>query len=102
MINRAGNLVVHGTPLVAICEAVAALGFAADHFLHRLLVIEPPVHGVDMGEVKGAGRQQAGVLVRLEILSTVPVLHQLQSLNKLFGQCLIARDKRKYANIVLK
>jgi len=87
---------------VAICEAVAALGFATGRFLRRLLVIEPPVHGVHMGQVKRARRQQARVPAGLEILCTVPVLHQLQCVNKLLGQGLFAGSRRKYASIVSK
>jgi hypothetical protein len=53
--SHAGK-VVQGTPLVAICEAIAALGFAPNSFIGWLLLIESPVHGVNPGEVECAKR----------------------------------------------
>lgn len=50
--------------------------------------VEPPVHGVDVGEVVGAWSEQARVLARREILGTVPVLHQLQRRHELLRRNL--------------
>jgi hypothetical protein len=45
--------------------------------------IEPPVHGVDVGEVVGARDEQGRVLAGDEILGAVAVLTQFQRLDKL-------------------
>ena len=79
---------------MAICEAVAALGFAAACFLGQLLGIEPPVHGVDLGEVERAWLQLARVSARLEVLCAISVFHQLQCLNEFLRQGLVARGRR--------
>lgn len=89
--SHAGDIGVHGTPLVAICKAVA-LGFASHGFISWFLFIEPPVHGVYLGEVERARWQQACVFASLEIFCTVSVLHKLQCLNKFLWQGLIVES----------
>ena len=56
----------------------------SDHtVLSSLLRIEPPVLGINFGEVVCADWKKASILVSDEVLASVPVLHELQSLNKL-------------------
>jgi hypothetical protein len=85
---------------VAICEAVAALGFTAAYFLGRLLGIEPPVHGVHLGEVECARLQETRVAARLEVFCAVSVFHQLQRLNEFLRQGLVASGRRKRVSAV--
>lgn len=60
---------------------------------HWIFCIEPPIQGIDFSEVVCARWKKAAILASHKVLGSIPVLHELQSVDELLWNHLKEKGK---------